>query len=124
MLTHATLIAFIATEKPDQARRFYEETLGLRLIEDTEFAFVFDAGGTMLRVQKVPEWKPSQGTVLGWRVRDLESFAQRLMAHDVRPERYPYFAQDDFGIWHTPDGSKVLWFKDPDDNTLSLTEFG
>jgi predicted enzyme related to lactoylglutathione lyase len=31
--------------------------------------------------------------------------------------------QDELGIWTTPDGTKVAWFKDPDGNTLSLTEF-
>jgi predicted enzyme related to lactoylglutathione lyase len=33
------------------------------------------------------------------------------------------FVQDDLGIWTTPDGSLVAWFKDPDGNTLSLTQF-
>jgi hypothetical protein len=27
------------------------------------------------------------------------------------------------GIWTTPDGTKIAWFKDPDGNLLSLTQF-
>jgi hypothetical protein len=31
--------------------------------------------------------------------------------------------QDAAGIWTTPDGiGKVAWFKDPDGNTLSITQ--
>ena len=52
MLAHCDLIAFIATTQPEQARVFYSEVLGLRLMEDTPFALVFDAYGTMLRIQK------------------------------------------------------------------------
>jgi hypothetical protein len=30
--------------------------------------------------------------------------------------------QDDLGIWISPEGSKVAWFKEPDGNIISLTE--
>ena len=33
------------------------------------------------------------------------------------------FPQDELGVWTSPGGAKVAWFKDPDGNTLSLTEF-
>jgi hypothetical protein len=32
-----------------------------------------------------------------------------------------WIKQDDLGIWNSPDG-KVAWFKDPDGNTLSVSE--
>ena len=53
MLARYDLIAFIATAQPERARVFYSEVLGLRLMEDNPFALVFDANGTMLRIQKV-----------------------------------------------------------------------
>ena len=31
--------------------------------------------------------------------------------------------QDVRGIWTSPDGAKIAWFKDPNGNILSLTEF-
>jgi hypothetical protein len=37
----------------------------------------------------------------------------------MRVESLP---QDDLGIWATPDGSAVAWFKDPDGNTLSVAQ--
>jgi predicted enzyme related to lactoylglutathione lyase len=30
--------------------------------------------------------------------------------------------RDEFGIWTAPGGARIAWFKDPDGNTLSLTE--
>jgi catechol 2,3-dioxygenase-like lactoylglutathione lyase family enzyme len=52
MIAHSDIIAFIATTRPEQAIVFYSEVLGLRLMEDTPYALVFDANGTMLRIQK------------------------------------------------------------------------
>jgi len=37
--------------------------------------------------------------------------------------RFDGMEQDDLGIWTTPNGDRVAWFCDPDDNTLSLTTF-
>ncbi len=53
MLGKQEVIAFVSTKQPDQARLFYKSILGLRFVEDTPFAIIFDAGGTMLRVSKV-----------------------------------------------------------------------
>jgi hypothetical protein len=41
----------------------------------------------------------------------------------VRFERFEGFPQDDLGVCTFPDGARVAWFKDPDGNTLSLTQF-
>jgi hypothetical protein len=30
--------------------------------------------------------------------------------------------QDERGVWTAPDGTHVAWFKDPDGNTLSLSD--
>jgi hypothetical protein len=46
-----------------------------------------------------------------------------LEQRGVHFERYPGMPQDESGVWTTPDGSSVAWFKDPDGNVLSLTQF-
>jgi hypothetical protein len=46
-----------------------------------------------------------------------------LSSKGVKFERYDAMPQDDAGIWLTPSGANVCWFKDPDGNTLSLTQF-
>jgi catechol 2,3-dioxygenase-like lactoylglutathione lyase family enzyme len=113
----------VATQYPAPARKFYEETLGLALISEDPFAIVFDASGTMLRVQKVRELVPAQHTVLGWEVRDIRAEIEGLTKRGVRFERFDGLSQDELGVWTSPSGAKVAWFKDPDGNTLSLTEF-
>ena len=50
MLTESALIGFVATANPREARSFYETTLGLRFIEESPAAVVFDSNGVMLRI--------------------------------------------------------------------------
>ena len=122
MLNDARLTAFVATAKPDSARTFYEQTLGLRLVADDPFAIVFDANGTALRVTKLREHTPLPFTVLGWQVADIHAALQDLASRGVKAERFPGLPQDDAGVWSTPDGGKVAWFKDPDGNLLSVSQ--
>jgi catechol 2,3-dioxygenase-like lactoylglutathione lyase family enzyme len=122
-LNEQPLVAFIATGDPVRAKQFYGETLGLPLFSDElPFALVFDARGTMLRVTVVKEVKAAAYTVLGWQVTDIRAAANGLRKAGVQFERYPGMQQDELGIWTSPGGSKIAWFKDPDGNTLSISE--
>jgi catechol 2,3-dioxygenase-like lactoylglutathione lyase family enzyme len=116
-------IAFVATRHPEKALPFYRDVLGLRLIEDGPFAIVFDAFGTMLRVQKVASVVNLPYTSFGLDVPDILSAVRALEEHGVRALRYPHFEQDELGIWTAPSGARVFWFHDPDDNLLSLSQF-
>lgn len=124
MLNDGKVVTFVATKDAAKARAFYEQTLGLRFVEDSPFALVFDFQGTMLRVQKVKDLTPAQFTVLGWEVPDIAASVKALTAKGVSFMRIGGgFPQDDLGIWAAPGGAKIAWFKDPDGNTLSLTQF-
>ena len=122
MLGKKKIIAFIGTKNPDAAKAFYSDILGLTLIEDGPFALEYDAGGTMLRVQKLSALAPHAHTSLGWDVPDIRSAVRDLARGGVKFERYPRMSQDDLGIWKSPSGAQVAWFKDPDGNILSLTQ--
>jgi catechol 2,3-dioxygenase-like lactoylglutathione lyase family enzyme len=124
MLNTCDIIAFVTTARPEQARNFYADVLGLRLVSDDPFALVFDAHGTVLRVSKSPEHAPAPHTVLGWQVPDVRAAVRSLRDAGVTFNRYDALEQDDLGIWTAPGGARVAWFKDPDGNTLSLTQFG
>ena len=123
MLTTANIIAFVATAHADRAVAFYRDTLGLRLVSDDGFAIVFDCHGVQLRIQKVEALQPQPFTALGWTVERIHEEVPALSKRGVVFERYPFLNQDDLGVWHAPSGAKVAWFKDPDGNLLSLTEF-
>lgn len=116
-------IAFVATARAAAALAFYRDVLGFTLQEDAPHALVFEAFGTMLRIQKVEHLEPQPFTALGWAVADIRAEVDALAARGVAFERYGFIPQDDEGIWTTPDGAKVAWFHDPDGNTLSLTQF-
>ena len=118
-----TPILFTATAQPDEARRFYSEVMGFVLTDDNPFSLEFDAMGTMLRVQKVEAMSAHPFTALGWRVDDIAAAIDELAARGAAFERFEFMEQDERGIWTTPDGARVCWFKDPDGNTLSLTQW-
>lgn len=122
MLDRANLVAFAATADPEQARAFYESVLGLTLVEQSPFALAFDVNGTMLRIQTVSEFTPQPHTALGWSVTDIEAAVRALAGRGVAFERFPGLEQDQLGIWASPAGARVAWFKDPDGNLLSLTQ--
>lgn len=124
MLETCELVAFVATTQPEKARAFYCDVLGLRLEADTPFALVLRTPNASLRIQKVNEFSPQPFTVVGWKVDDVAAAARQLIARGVQFERFPGMSQDDLGIWCSPSGAKVCWFKDPDQNVLSLTQFG
>ncbi|HTB26782.1 MAG TPA: VOC family protein [Puia sp.] len=122
MLTDKELKAFVPTVKPDKAKTFYKDILGLQLLSEDNYALEFNANGILLRVTIVPELKPQGFTVLGWNVPDISSEIKSLNKKGIVCERYSFLDQDGLGIWTAPGGSKVAWFKDPDGNILSLTE--
>jgi catechol 2,3-dioxygenase-like lactoylglutathione lyase family enzyme len=123
-LARQSIIAFVATRDAERARKFYGDTLGLRLVLDQlPFALVFDANGTMLRVTPVKELNPPGYTVLGWKVPNIADAAKALETAGVRFERFAGLEQDELGIWTAPgSAAKVAWFKDPDGNILSISQ--
>jgi catechol 2,3-dioxygenase-like lactoylglutathione lyase family enzyme len=123
MLESCDVIAFAAAADLNRARAFYEQVLGLPVTEHNDFACVFDANGTMLRVTAVPAVAAPGYTVLGWRVPDIAATVRDLTARGVAFLRYDMMNQNEDGIWVTPGGDLVAWFSDPDGNTLSLTQF-
>jgi catechol 2,3-dioxygenase-like lactoylglutathione lyase family enzyme len=123
MLSSCDLIAFVAATDLARSRNFYEQTLGLKLVSESPYACVFDANGVMLRVTQAHEVASAPYTVLGWSVADITSSVRELGNRGVAFSRYDGMEQDDLGVWTTPSGDKVAWFKDPDGNTLSLTQF-
>jgi catechol 2,3-dioxygenase-like lactoylglutathione lyase family enzyme len=123
LLQNDELIAFAATTQPDKARAFYCDVLGLRFEEDSPFALVVRAGNAAIRIQKVERFTPLPFTVLGWKVADIHATAAQLKDRGVNFERFPGMTQDELGIWTSPSGARIAWFKDPDGNILSLTQF-
>lgn len=122
MLGGCAITAMLATTDPEAARRFYSEVLGLTLTSEDQFALVYDAGGTPLRLQKVAACTPHPFSALGWRAPDVRAAARALAAKGVRFERFEGMEQDELGVWTPPGATRgVCWFKDPEGHLLSLS---
>lgn len=115
-------VAFLATSRAPEARRFYTEVVGLRFVEESDFALVFDAFGTTLRIQKTEQVVVAPYTSFGLEVDDLGARIAMLAKNGVNGMRYSFLEQDARGIWTSPSGTRVFWFQDPDGNLLSLSQ--
>jgi catechol 2,3-dioxygenase-like lactoylglutathione lyase family enzyme len=124
MLQNAPVVAFVATTDLGRARAFFGDRLGLPLRSEDDFACVFDAAGTPLRVNRVDSLTPAPYTILGWTVADAGATARALAARGVEILRFDGMGQDEDGVWTAPGGARVVWFHDPDGNTLSVTQEG
>src|SRR5437016_5182296 len=122
-MLYTKMMGFVPTHDLKKARAFYEGLLGLRSLSEDQFALVLDANGINVRVTKVDDFKPQPFTILGWEVGDIGKTVSELVTKGLRLERYDMKNQDQNGIWTAPGGARVAWFKDPDGNVLSLTQF-
>jgi predicted enzyme related to lactoylglutathione lyase len=118
----SSLISFVSTAQPALATTFYRDLLGLALSEESEFALVFDAHGTMLRITIVEHVDAAPHTVLGWAVANISQVVDALSARGLTVLRFDGMRQDERGIWQSPSGARIAWFTDPDGNVLSLTQ--
>ena len=73
MLTDAEIIAFAATTDLERSHAFYGGVLGLRDVDSSPYANVYDAHGTMLRVTRVERVTAAPYTTLGWAVSDINA---------------------------------------------------
>jgi catechol 2,3-dioxygenase-like lactoylglutathione lyase family enzyme len=122
MLAQEKLVAFLATSDASRARAFFEGVLGLPFVEDNEHLVIFETASARLMLQKTNVVSPPHGTAVGWHVKDLRGTMAALAARGVKFERFDGLDQDEMGVWSPAPGTGVAWFKDPDDNLLSLSQ--
>ena len=122
MLASGKMVGFVPTKDYEKARAFYGGNLGCEFISLDQYALVMSVGGHKIRIAKVPNFTPLQGTILGWEVENIEAIVTWLRDRGVVLEKYPFVQDRELGIWTTPTGDKVAWFKDPDGNILSVSQ--
>ncbi len=122
MLASGKMVGFVPTKDYDKARAFYEGKLEFEFVSLDQYALVMSVGGHRIRIAKVPNFTPLQGTILGWEVKNIETVVIWLRDRGVPSEKYPFVQDRELGIWTTPNGDKVAWFKDPDGNVLSVSQ--
>src|SRR5919197_4943633 len=121
MLGDKDAAANIAVKNLETAKKFYEDTLGLKEIgaEDQEL-IVFRSGNSTVNVYRSQYAGTNQATAVTWVVGEgIEDVIRQLKAKGIVFEHY-----DDMqgvmreGNVHIARDMKVAWFKDPNGNIL------
>jgi len=112
--------AFVAVTDRETAKLFYGGRLGLTLQSEDDYGIVYALNEARLRLTPLPDFTPSQHTVLGWNVADVPASMRALTEAGITFERYSFLPQDEIGIWNNGE-AQVAWFKDPDGNVLSIS---
>ena len=124
MFENTKAFSGFSVDDVSEARKFYGETLGLRVSEEGEPVGLLQlhvAGATDVLVYSKTDHAPATFTVLNFPVEDIEEVVDELTGRGVRFERYDGAEQDEKGI-HRGEGPLIAWFKDPAGNVLSVIQ--
>ncbi|WP_328988907.1 VOC family protein [Kribbella sp. NBC_01245] len=102
------------------AKRFYGETLGLKVSEENGMLQLHIAGDRNTLVYPKDNHEPATFTILNFPVDDIDQAVADLTAKGVTFEQYEM--TDAKGIARGPEGPPIAWFKDPAGNVLSIIE--
>jgi catechol 2,3-dioxygenase-like lactoylglutathione lyase family enzyme len=123
-LRDARVEAAIAVSDLDRSRRFYEDQLTLGPGQMQPGGVRYPCGdGTSIFVYASTFAGRTAATVAGWAVDDLEQTMAQLASRGVTFERYdqPDIKTDEHGVFESGN-IKAAWIRDPDGNTLALTQ--
>lgn len=121
MLGDKDAAANIAVRDLENARKFYENTLGLKQIDaEGEELIVFRSGKTTINVYRSQYAGTNKATAVTWEVGDVDDTVRALKAKGVTFEHYDVPGMKREGDVHLGGDMKVAWFKDPDGNILNI----
>jgi predicted enzyme related to lactoylglutathione lyase len=114
MITEVAFVVIPVTDK-DRARKFYQETLGLKpamSVHDGMWV-EYEIGGTTIGVGCHPEWKPARdGTSVSFEVDDIDAMIAKLKEEGVQFEREKVETPVCFmAVFRDPDGNRLLVHK-------------
>ena len=123
MLADSAAFSGFAVNDLDAARRFYEDTLGLRTsdVEMDGLCRLQLGGGGYVLVYAKADHTPATFTVLNFPVPDVEKAVDDLVARGVRFEHYDDPPTDEKGILRAG-GPLIAWFTDPAGNVFSVIQ--
>ncbi len=125
MLGKSDATPMIAVKDLDRARKFYEDSLGLKQVDDFGEGFMLQSGGTKVSVYRSEFAGTNKATALNFGVDNLEDEVRALKEKGVTFEHYELEGLTPKGDFYEGQGGfKTAWFKDPDGNILSLMEGG
>jgi catechol 2,3-dioxygenase-like lactoylglutathione lyase family enzyme len=122
MLGKADATPMLAVKDLDRARKFYEENLGLKQVDDFGEGFMLKSGDTQFSVYRSEFAGTNKATALNFDVEDIEDEVRSLKEKGISFEHYDLEGLTPKGDIYEGEGMRTAWFKDPDGNILSLIE--
>ena len=115
----------LAVSDLERARGFYGQQLSLGAGEEEAGGVRYTCGeGTRIFVYLSPEHAGQSGaTLAGWSVDDLDEVMRDLASRSVTFVQYdqPGIKTDEHGVFEAGP-IRAAWVKDPDGNTLAITQ--
>ena len=123
MLADKSVMATIPVKNLAAARKFYEDTLKFKKLEEEGGeAVTYQSGKSEIVVYRSEFAGSNKATAATWVVGDeIEDIVKELKTKGVPFEHYNMPGMKQQGDLHVADGMKAAWFKDPDGNILALT---
>lgn len=114
LLQDVTQVAFTVTNLA-KAKTFYRDVLGLKFLFDAGTMAFFQCGGVRIMIGEAEKPTASEGTLVYFRVADLEATAQLLESRGVDFVQPPHLVarMKNHDLW-------MAFLKDPAGNTLGL----
>lgn len=121
MLGDNQAFATIPVRDEARAKTFYEETLGLKRVDNRPGAATYASGESRVIVYESEHAGTNTATAATWAVEDLDAVVKDLKDKGVAFEHYPDMPDMRVeGDIHVGGDMRVAWLKDPDGNILSL----
>ena len=121
MLGDTNAVANLAVKNLETAKKFYEETIGLKPIDsEGDELIVFKSGNSTINVYRSQYAGTNKATAVTWELDALEGAVRMLKARGVKFEHYDMHGMSRQGDVHVCGDMKVAWFKDPDGNILNI----
>jgi catechol 2,3-dioxygenase-like lactoylglutathione lyase family enzyme len=124
VLTDSPAFSGFSVNDPEAARRFYEDTLGLRVSAVPEMGGLLRlhlGSGAEVLVYGKADHTPATFTVLNFPVAEIERAVDELTGRGVRFEHYENPPTDEKGIMRAG-GPLIAWFTDPAGNVFSVMQ--
>ena len=124
MLTNAPVTTILPVKDMNRARKFYQETLGLRPLgekQDGKVLFAGGAGGIIALFPK-DEGTKAEHTAISFEVPEIGAAIRSLEARGVVFEDYDFPGLKTVNHVCVLGSEKAAWFRDPEGNYLCIHE--
>jgi predicted enzyme related to lactoylglutathione lyase len=122
MLRTAPIRAYIPASDLRRARKFYEETIGLKPKEEYAGGVTYECGGAEVFLYPTPNAGTSKASQAFWQVADVEAEVAELKGRGVKFEEYDIPGIAMKNSIATGGGAKTAWFKDTEGNILAVSQ--